>query len=96
MTKVIITIIAAGLFLIPASIFLTLDMTKTSMLLITGAFTIFFGTLISFRSMRKKEVFAFTIVYCAVLVMLLFGSPQMRQLPPSESVVAASRLQVCI
>jgi K+-transporting ATPase A subunit len=96
MTKIIITIIAAGLFLIPASIFLTLDMTKTSMLLITAAFTIFFGALISFRSMRRKEVFAFTIVYCAVLVMFLYGSLQMRQLPPSESVVAASRLHVCI
>jgi formate hydrogenlyase subunit 3/multisubunit Na+/H+ antiporter MnhD subunit len=91
-TKVIISVVTAGLFLIPASIFLALDMTSTSMLLITAVFTVFFGILISVREMRRKEVSAFAIVYCAVLLMLLFGSLQMRQLPPSESVGAASRL----
>jgi hypothetical protein len=93
MTKVVIAIVTAALFLIPASIFLTLDVSKIPMLLITGAFTIFFGTLISgSRSMRRKEVLAFAIVYCAVLSILLFTSLRMRQLTPSESVVPTSKL----
>jgi hypothetical protein len=38
---------------------------------------------------RRKEVLAFAIAYCAVLVVFI-GILQTRQLPPSKSIMPAS------